>query len=217
MATGWRSDATRSHGALSDFGSHCIDLLHWMVGDIGAVSAQLAVAAGRADGAGSTQEPANDTASLAVQFVDGAQGLIHVSTVVHVGVHIQQQRLIVHGEKGSLEFNFSLASGGTILVARADQADFEAHSIPDDIWDGGGRRHPSFMETLETFRTGPIADRLFIDAILDDLPLSPSFEDGMKSQAVVDAALASARAGCQVAVEPRTDVQTIQRKEIEAG
>ena len=42
-------------------------------------------------------------------------------------------------------------------------------------------------------QTQSVGDRHFIDAILYDQPVAPDFEDGLKVQAVIDAALESHR------------------------
>lgn len=196
----WRFDSSRSWGVLGDLGSHCVDLARWLVGDITQVSAQLASFEDHTSATASQAAPTNDSASLAVQFANGAQGLIYVSAVAQVGAHIQQQRIVVHGESGTLESTFSLTGGGTILASRAGQAAFEVCSIPEDLWEGGSLRHPSFMDTVATFMKQSIGDRQFIDAILEDQPSMPSFYDGMQAQAVVDAALVSAREGRQVSL-----------------
>ena len=46
----------------------------------------------------------------------------------------------------------------------------------------------------------PVADRLFVDAVLDGVPAEPTFEDGWRVQEVVDAVLASDRRQCWVDV-----------------
>lgn len=198
QAGGWRFDPNRSRGVLGDLGSHCIDLARWLVGDIVQVSAALGSFGDHPSVAEGQQQPTNDSASLTVQFASGAQGMIYASTVAHVGAHVQQQRIVLHGESGSLESTWSLTGGGTIVAGRADRPTFELCPIPDDLWEGGGTRQPSFMELGEAFRRQSIGDRLFIDAILEDKPISPSFYDGAQAQAVVDAALASAREGRRI-------------------
>ncbi len=47
----------------------------------------------------------------------------------------------------------------------------------------------------EFFATQPVADRAFVDAIIEDRPISPSFYDGYKVQQVLDAAVASHEQG----------------------
>jgi len=55
-------------------------------------------------------------------------------------------------------------------------------------------------DSFQVFASQSVGDRAFIDAIVDDLPLSPSFYDGWKAQQVIDAAIESHRKGCWVAV-----------------
>jgi predicted dehydrogenase len=43
-------------------------------------------------------------------------------------------------------------------------------------------------------------DYLFIDSILEDRPISPSFYDGLKAQEVIDAAEQAHQSGCWVSL-----------------
>ena len=52
----------------------------------------------------------------------------------------------------------------------------------------------------------PVGNRLFVDAILEDLPAAPSFYDGWKAQQVIDAAIESHRSGTRVSVRYRQEV-----------
>ncbi len=45
-----------------------------------------------------------------------------------------------------------------------------------------------------------VGDRAFIDAIVQDRPLTPSFYDGWKVQQVIEAAFAAHDEGCAVTV-----------------
>ena len=48
--------------------------------------------------------------------------------------------------------------------------------------------------------TQSVGTRLFIDAIVNDWALSPSFHDGLKAQAVIEAALEANTRECWVAL-----------------
>jgi len=48
---------------------------------------------------------------------------------------------------------------------------------------------------FELFATQSLGPRLFIDSILANQPVSPSFYDGMRTQQVIDAAIESHRSG----------------------
>jgi predicted dehydrogenase len=55
-------------------------------------------------------------------------------------------------------------------------------------------------QIIAIFRTQSVGTRLFVDAIVADRPLSPSFYDGLKVQEVIDAANASDEQGCWVSL-----------------
>jgi predicted dehydrogenase len=70
----WRFDAARANGVLGDLGVHLIDLARWMVGDVRGVASRLGVVVQRPGAGGGRLEPANDSASLLLDFVGGASG-----------------------------------------------------------------------------------------------------------------------------------------------
>jgi len=181
----WRFDARRANGVLADLGSHMIDLAHWLVGDIRRVCAHLSVNVAR-DG---TPEPANDAAALLLEFASGLQGVVHVSAVAHTGAsgHIQQTRL--HGAAGTLEAE---PHRSTTLLRGVRQGDVRAQSLatPPALWAGARPDIP-----YDVFMRGSAGPRQFVDAILHDRSITPSFYDGWKAQRVIDAALQSFRTG----------------------
>ena len=188
----WRFDPRRANGILGDLGSHVIDLARLFVGEIARVNAHLVAPVPTAGPDGLPMQPANQSASLAVEFANGAQGTIHVSALAHLAGRGLEIRVRLYGEGGTLEADFE--SGGLemeVRGARADEARFQTLPIPDRIWgDVVDRRDP-----LEWARGLPSIDRLLVDAIVNDRPMSPSFLDGLKAQEVVDAALASHERG----------------------
>jgi len=198
----WRFDRRHANGILGDLGSHMIDLARWCLGDIAQVSAHLAAFVDRPGADGQPPEPANDSAVLAVEFANGAQGTIQVSAVAHTGERGMEQQIILHGEAGTLEVAVCFEgaeAGPQIRGARHDEP-FQILPVPDDLW-GGVERTESFVSQLERlFLTQPIGGRLFVDSILEDRPVSPSFFDGLKAQEVIDAALESHQSGRWVAL-----------------
>lgn len=87
----WRFDPRRSIGVLGDLGSYMVDLALWVSGNITRVSAQLASFSERTDPDGHTFTGANESALLAVDFADGAQGIIYVSTVANTAARGREQ------------------------------------------------------------------------------------------------------------------------------
>lgn len=186
----WRLDGQRGNGILGDLGSHLIDLARWYCGEITRVSAHLGHYVERPG------VPANDSAMLLLEAQGGAQVHIHASAVAHVGKEGLQQRIAIHGDQGTLEadFFFGNFSGSgemqTIRGVRQDERQFQTLPIPGHIWGEVDRNDP-----MQVFIQGPAGDRYFIDAILGDQPVTPSFRDGARVQEIIDAALESHHTG----------------------
>lgn len=182
----WRWDGRRSNGVLGDLGSHTIQFARLYVGEIARVCADLHACIERTDAEGNPIPSANDTAALAIEFVNGAHGMIQVSAVSHLANHFFEQRIILCGDAGTIQSEVTLAgrllqgarSGGDVFE------DFGSYKFsPDDNFGG----------IFDVFRTESAGDRLFIDAVLEDRPALPTFYDGMRVQQVIDAALISHR------------------------
>lgn len=194
----WRWDRQRANGAVGDLGSHMIDFARWYVGDIGAVSAQLDGFVARPGLDGKPVDPSNDAAMLLLRFQNGAQGLIHLSAVAHVGDRVLDQHITLYGESGTFELDFTFA-GTRLACVREGEKQFGTLDIPIELWANGD---PSDLrQAFEVFRHQSAGDRLFVDAILEDRPVTPSFYEGFKVQQVIDAAIASDQSGTWVSLE----------------
>ena len=192
---GWRFDQQRANGIWADLGSHAVDRARWYVGDITRVSAHLATFVKRPGPEGQLLDPANDSAMVILEFANGAQGVIQVSAVAHLGGAGHELHMTLYGEAGTLEVGYAFPD--TILVGvRHDQEQFEPLTVPDSFWGAVDRSDP-----WNVFEQQSVGDRLFIDAILEDRPASPNFYDGWKAQQVIDAALESHDRGTWVAVK----------------
>ncbi len=186
----WRFDRRRANGILGDFGPHAIDLLRLFVGEIAAASGSLTHFAVGPGPDGQPAEPANDAAVLALRFANGAQGTLQLSAVAHVGDAVQRQQFVLHGEDGTLELDSDLNSA-EIRGARRGEARLQPLPIPADLLGSVDQSKPFIAQFVERLTIEPIGDRLFIDAILADRLLAPSFYDGWKAQQVIQAALDS--------------------------
>ena len=191
----WRFDPRRANGILGDLGSHMIDFALWYGGDVAKVNAHLAAFVERPGPDGHSMDPANDSAMLTLSFENGAQGLVHVSAVTHVG----HSRVLISlaGDAGALEGTFGLF-GAELRGARQGQEGLETLTVPADLC--GGVWPASFADVTRLFCEHPIGDRLFIDTILEDRPASPSFYDGLKVQEVIGAAIESDESGRWISV-----------------
>jgi predicted dehydrogenase len=192
----WKWDRLRGLGSLGDQGSHMIDLARWYGGEIARVSANLQTFVERPGPEGELLEPANDACLITVQYETGAQATIEVGAVAHVAGRSQDQHIRLYGSDGSLECDtdFPMAAA-ELRGARSEDEQWQVLHAPDELWAGVDRTQPSFAQFGQAFNAQPIANRLFIDAILEDRSVTPSFYDGLKAQEVIDAALRSHQSG----------------------
>jgi predicted dehydrogenase len=190
----WRLDPARANGILGDLGSHAIDLAQWYVGPITRVAAHLATLMEHPGPDGRPMAAANDSAVLAVTFENGAEGLVQATALAHIGERNQDVRIALHGDAGTLEIDLRF-NGGEIRGVRAGGEQFEVLPVPKDIAGRVDLRNP-----LQVFVQQSVGDRLFIEAILEDRPVAPTFYDGMKAQMVIEAALQSHQTGCWTTV-----------------
>jgi len=163
----WRIDQKRANGVVGDLGAHMIDLARWHMGDIVRVSAQLATCVERPGNGEQLLEPANDSASLLIQFENGAQGTLYVSAVAHVGDRVQEQHVILHGEEGTLEADVNFAN---MELRGARHTDTHVEPLLGPAGEWGDVSHAFSSIAMES-----LGDRLFVDAILQDHPVVPSF------------------------------------------
>jgi hypothetical protein len=116
---------------------------------------------------------------------------------------MMEQRIRLDGEAGRLELDFPFDGGDVMRVvrgARHGETQLQILPISDRQEQEAMYTGPLSAYFGEWFATQPVGVRLFIDAVLEERPVSPSFYDGLKVQEVVDAALESHRCGCWVTV-----------------
>jgi predicted dehydrogenase len=196
----WGYDRRRALGILGNLGSHLIDLARWYVGDIARVSAQLTTFVERPGSEGEPFDPANDSAMVMLQFANGAQGMIHVSSVAHLGERGMEQRFVFHGEAGMLEFESNLAEGYRLRSARGQEGQIRTISIPEDILAGIDSGSPLMAQFHRVFTEQAAGSRLFVEAIVKDRPISPNFRDGLKVQEVIEAAMEADQRRCWISL-----------------
>ncbi|HEX8771345.1 MAG TPA: Gfo/Idh/MocA family oxidoreductase, partial [Acidimicrobiales bacterium] len=190
----WRFDQQRGTGALGDLGCYVIDLARWFVGDIARVSAHLSSLVERPHPDGQPYVPANDAASLVVAFANGAQGTIAASVVAHQAERGQLNSVVLYGSAGTLELQHTFR-GSSLQGARAEEQQIGPLAIPAELWEGVDPATPTDVTTGHS-----VGDRAFIDAIVQDRPITPSFYDGWKVQQVIEAAFTAHDQGCAVTI-----------------
>lgn len=198
---GWKWDRQRGLGVLGDLGVHMIDMAIWLIGDIAQVNANLTNFIERSGLDGRPLDPSNDSALLTLKFNNGCQGVIHVSAVAHLGQRNQEFQIILHGETGTLELAFTFDDGYVVRGARSSEDQIKALPIPEDILQGVNPNDPFIEQFNQIFTKQSVGSRLFIDAIVNDRTLSPSFFDGLKAQKIIEAAIKADKRGSWVSVK----------------
>lgn len=195
----WRFDQKRANGALGDLGIHMIDMAHWLVGDIARLSAQLGVFVDRPGADGGLIDPANDSALLLVEFANGTHGTIQASVVAHLADREMQQQVKLYGEAGTLEVDYQYGgpeAGAMIHAAHNEDQQFQTLEVPAIYWGD-----VSLSDPWEVFTKQSAGCRAFIDAILENQFVGPSFYDGYKAQQVMEGAMNSHRLAKWISIE----------------
>lgn len=181
----WWSLASQGGGRLGANGSHQVDLLRWWLGEVGAVGAQaLTLLPERTDR--DTGEAwwatADDTVNMTLELESGALAQVFLSGVAR---HNLDNHTQIFGSEGTI---LLANSDEKLRVARAGEP-FEDVSEPDPNADlegvNGGIWNVSVVGAL----------REFAAAIREGRPLreGATFEDGWRTQRVLDAVKASTR------------------------
>jgi hypothetical protein len=120
------------------------------VGDISGVSADLRTFVARDPAEGGRLEPANDSAVLLLRFAGGGHGTIQVSAVAQTAERNQEQHVVLYGEEGTIEVDFTMTAGTEIRVA-GQQGPFAVAPVPDRFWGTSDRSRPLMQQIAPVF------------------------------------------------------------------
>ena len=195
---GWLFDSEAGGGFLGALGSHYVDALQQWFGNISAVSATINtfVKERYLNGSEETRPvTADDTFVLLCRFARGGQGMINVSVVTRFG---SGERIELYGSNGSLVID----NEGRLFGAKAGDDQLRQLTIPVSYSDGPSANDPRLRPfvTLATAFVAAIrrtkAGQTFSGEV------SPSFTDGVRVQAVLDAARQAAETSTWVSLPP---------------
>jgi predicted dehydrogenase len=186
----WRMDRSQAgHGAMGDAGVHLIDLVQWTFGPIARVCAQAGIAyASRTVPGGARPADAEDFCTLLAELASGIQVTLIVSRAAH---GINEHGVEASGADGSLVYRLGRESSrwydGELRAAT------RGSSLKVMPLDGG----PSItatdqLDVIGTATIAPLAGAMLRAIETGETP-SPSFADGTRAQAVLDAVLESVR------------------------
>ena len=204
---GWRQhQALAGSGEVGDMGAHRVDFCHSVIGPIarviGLTRTFVPLRTGR-DGA-TVSANVEDFAVFLAEFAEGVgvdQGAVAAFDLSKIakgreaGGHGLDE-FEVYGTEGTVIYH--LHRPHEILLGRPGGT-LETVPVPSDfLVYPGSSRNPLVGDPTTTFRYDQ--DFAFIQAIVDGNNDIPTFYDGMRCQAVIDAVLQSARERCWVDV-----------------
>ena len=188
-ALGWRQVARLAgSGELGDMLSHRIDYAHVLMGQIQRLVADLQRFHDVRDGLVSDLE---DWVAMITRFASGATGVLESTKVATGRGESARSRdyCEINGSEATLVYH--LGQKQELEIGRRGQSGLETLPVPKEFlkWPGSPR-DPTQGDPLFNFRYDQNFE--FIDAILNRRPCVPSFFDGARVQAVMDAAKVSA-------------------------
>jgi predicted dehydrogenase len=194
---GWRQiKKLAATGELGDMLSHRIDYGHFLIGPITRISARLKKFI---DIRGDAPSELDDWVAMLGDFQSGATG-VWESTKLATG-RGEGGRSLDYCEVNGSEASaiYYLNKPLEIQIGRVGSAGLETISVPKEFlkWPGSPR-DPQNGDPVVTFRYDQ--DVEFIHAIRDHRPCEPSFLDGARVQAVMEAILESDEKGIWVDV-----------------
>ncbi len=197
---GWRQQkALAGSGEVGDMGAHRIDFCHDLIGPIARVVAVTRIFVPRRSGPDGSLLPADteDFAAFIAEFAEGVgaeQGTVATFDLSKIDKGREKgghglDEFEVYGTEGTLIYH--LHRPHEVLTGRPDGR-LEATPVPHDfLVYPGSPRDPFTGDPATVFRYDQ--DFAFIQAIINGKGDIPTFYDGMRCQAVVDAILQSAQ------------------------
>ncbi|MCL2232495.1 MAG: Gfo/Idh/MocA family oxidoreductase [Treponema sp.] len=205
---------TASAGPLWDLGSHAVDLAHFLVGDIAAVTAinktfikerplpgagAATFTAGKSESGGTGTVTVDDASFMVADFANGALGSFDNSRFA--GGRKNYNNFEIYGSKGSIAFNFERMNELQYLNREEDPntQGFRDIMVTESTHPyAGAWWAPGHLIGYEHAFVHAMAD--FLTALKEGKPVTPNMEDGKKIMQVLEAAIKSSDEGRKVAV-----------------
>ena len=190
----WQAGQSEGGGALGALGSHFIDSFRWWVGEVAEVSGSLAMLKPeRADANGNiVMADGDDTFVINLKFKNGALGSFAYTAAspVHLGA-----RIVIEGSEGVLVLPQAGVNPSSAEVVHGAKVDEEVQPLPRPVEfepfpDATDRRIPAFRRLVRDFQT----------SVAQGISLTPNFDDGVHTQAVLDAIRESSATGKAIAM-----------------
>ena len=185
-SVGWRQvKKLAGTGEIGDMLSHRIDFAHLLVGPMKRLTANLKQ---WHPTRGGQPNDLDDWVAILAEFQSGATGVLESSKLAS-GMNEgwkSPDRVELNGSEAS--FSFTTPKWDELLYGKVGGPGFETIKIPREFFTWpGSPRDPGAGDPLVSFRYDQAWE--FVDAIRNGRACTPSFHDGARSQAVIDAAV----------------------------
>jgi predicted dehydrogenase len=186
---GWRQIRTMAgSGELGDMLSHRIDFAHLLAGPMRRLVAGNKRFHDTRQGKPSDLE---DWVAIMAEFQCGATGVLESSKLATGRNESWRSLDLVELNGSERSFVFSTGNWNSLQTGRQGGPGLETIPVPKPFWRWpGSLRDPHVGDPLVTFRYDQTWE--FVDAIRNERSCVPSFDDGVRVQTVMDAALRSA-------------------------
>ncbi len=177
----WQCDAAVGGGILGALGVHVFDAIEWTLGAVTSLTATTGIAIPeRPDENGQMKAvTAEDHAEIMMTVESGVPVHVRVSNVEPAGKGLF---LKVVGEKGSVILESTSQNYGSGYVVKQERDGVESVLFEDDTKPDEDARIPPFES---------VARRLIQAVQTNDRAFRPSFQEGVRSQMILDAVRAS--------------------------
>ncbi len=197
----WRMDrAQAGHGAMGDMGVHLVDLVRWCFGEFARVFARGGVAYASRTRPDGQPADAEDHCAVLAELASGAVVTLQLSRAAR---GVNESSLEVYGTDGALAYRLDRNQprwfrGGDLLAAGAGGA-LAPVKVPPVVSRAAGEGDA--MDVVGKATIAPLVKRM-LATIRKGEPATPSLEDGLRAQVVLDAVLESERTASWVPVKP---------------
>jgi predicted dehydrogenase len=169
--------------------SHRIDFAHLLLGAMKRLVAMLKQWHPLREGAVNDPE---DWAALIADFSSGATGVLESSKLASGRNESWRSLDYVEINGSERSFVFTTGDWNKLQTGKTGGPGLETIHVPREFWKTpGSPRELGAGDPLVTFRYDQAWE--FVDAIRNQRPCTPSFHDGARAQAVMDAAIQSAQ------------------------
>jgi predicted dehydrogenase len=197
----WRfSREAAGGGALFDIGSHALDLVRYLLGDVTQVHAMLETRIPErplvTDPTKTGKVEVDDIAFLRMRLADGTPGTGEFSRLATGATN--ELEMEIYGESGAIRLSLTDPNWLRIYDARASDKPVggrRGYTRVETVQRFEGAVAPDWTQPMSFVRSHAECQYQFLKAIWEDRQPKPDFSDGTAVQAIMDAALVSAREG----------------------